>query len=567
MPVLLLSISAYYIMQSNIKDMMNKNNRNLLSQVQNHLERITDDIYSVNLTFSSNPEMIGMLNQVLQYNPNTNPNFTNYSTFIRSVLVTSVASRPYLYSIYIYSDNPNKSFMSSIGGMVTLDSYFDRSWFDSFLQHQQDKVQAWNNVRSFKPYEFEKKPTQVITFYMRFFYDQGLVVLNVSKDYMEKKIKELNLFPNQAIFVLNEDNQPILQSDADYLLSEADLKTIFNQNDSSGTVEINKELYYVTAVTSPQNNWKYVSMTPLSALYKDWIRLGQIMILLLSVSILICIVLALIMTRRTYNKVSTIMNVVKLAESGLPIPQLPYGVKDEYDLIIQNILKSYIEHNNLKTEMMEKQYQMKIMELLSLQGQMNPHFLFNTLKSIFWMSFQLTHSKNEVSLMIENLSNMLYYMIGKQQNHLVSFAEEIQMTKNYIEIEQIRYKDKFEVIWEYPDHVEKYYTMKLLLQPIVENCIFHGLAERKGCIKIKLIEGKDDLLLHITDNGAGMSRAYVNEINNKLRQKQEFTGHVGMYNSNRRLALAFGDSYGMTVRSKLGKGTSVTVRLPYKLTT
>jgi two-component system sensor histidine kinase YesM len=259
------------------------------------------------------------------------------------------------------------------------------------------------------------------------------------------------------------------------------------------------------------------------------------MILMLSILIIISILLALIITRRNYNKIYTIIKILRFAESGQSIPQLPPRVKDEYDLIIQNILKTYI----------------------------NPHFLFNTFKSIFWMSFQLTNSKNEVSQMIENLSNILYYSIGKQAN-LVSLAEEIQITKNYIEIEQMRYKDKFEVIWEYPIQIDQYYSIKLLIQPIVENAILHGLREegKKGYIKIKIIEAKDALLLYVTDNGVGMSQADLHQINSKLLLKQDNDGHIGIYNCNRRLSLTFSDAYGVTVRSKLGLGTSVTVRLP-----
>jgi two-component system sensor histidine kinase YesM len=564
-PLILLSLSTFYIMQSNIKDSINKNNGNILIQIQNNLERIIDDTNSLNLTFSSNPEMINMLYQVLNFNKqDSSSNFTSYSSFIKSALVTTVASRPYIYSIYIYSDNNYRNFISSVDGLNFIDTYFDHSWYDSFLQHRNDKIQYWSDSRSIKQFAFEKRATDVITFYNKFFdNDQGLVVLNVSKAYMERKIKELNLFPNQNILVLDERNHIILKSDFEHFLTDADLTKIYSQSDSSIITLINDEKYYITKITSTKNNWKYVSIIPLFSLYSDTIKLGKIMILMLSILIIICILLALIITRRTYNKIYTIIKILRIAESGQSIPQLPPMVKDEYDLIIQNVLKTYIEQNTLKVEIMEKKYQMRIMELVSLQAQINPHFLFNTFKSIFWMSFQLTNSKNEVSQMIENLSNILYYSIGKQTN-LVSFAEEIQTTKNYIEIEQMRYKDKFEVIWEYPGHIDQYYSIKLLIQPIVENAILHGLREgkKKGYIKIKFIEAKDSLLLYVTDNGVGMSKADLHRINSKLLLKQDNDGHIGIYNCNRRLSLTFGDSYGVTVRSKLGLGTSVTVRLP-----
>lgn len=565
LPVILLGLSTYYITQNNIKEELNKNNENILVQIKDNLEMIIDDTDSLNLTFSSNPEMIGMLKQVL-YNDQHNSSVINYNSIIKDFLVTSVASRPYIYSIYIYSDNPNKYFMSSTDGLVSINNFFDNSWFESYLNHQNDQLSFWNESRSIKQYSFEKNTTDVITFYKKFFNEQGLVVLNIHKGYLVKKIKDLNLLPDQIILVLDEKNNIILNSKDQNYLTDTALDNIFNQSVTAHNLEINNEKYYITKIDPGEYKWQYVSITPLSSLYTTPLKLGKIMIIMFFISIIFCITLALIITRRTYNHVSTIITILVHAETGKPIPQLQSVVKDEYDLIIQNILKTYIEQNSLKLQLKEKHYKMRILELIALQAQINPHFLFNTLKSIFWMSFQLTNSRNEVSQMIENLSDILYYSIGKQAN-LVHFDEEIKNTKNYIEIEQTRYKDKFDVIWEYPEGIVKYYTIKLLIQPIVENSILHGLREKdqKGCIKIKFIELNDCLILHVTDNGVGIDKTDLNNINRKLELKQDIIDHIGIYNCNRRLSLAFGDQYGIKIRSKAGYGTSVKVILPKKL--
>ena len=566
MPLVLLSFSIYYIMQNNINEITNKNNANILTQVQSNTERFIDDINSLTLTFSTNPHMNSMLHEVL--NLTRSDASANYSSLIKSELVTTVASRAYIHSIYIFSDNPYQNFISSINGLNSISAYYDRAWYDSFLQNQNRSVKYWSESRSIKQFSFEKEATDVITFYNRFFdNDQGLVVLNISKEYMENKINELDLFPDQNIFVLDDKNQLILKNDVELLLSDTDFEKIYKQMDSSVVNRIDNRDYYMTKITSDKNNWKYVSIIPLSTLYADTLKLRKIIILILSLLILICVFLSLIITRRAHDKIKTIMKILRIAESGQPIPNLPPRVKDEYDLIIQNVLKTYIEQNKLKMEVMEKRYRMRIMESVTLQAQINPHFLFNTFKSIFWMSFRLTNSKNEVSQMIENLSSILYYSIGDQSN-IIPFSEEIKTTKNYIEIEQLRYKDKFEVIWEYPIHIDQYYSIKLLIQPILENAIIHGLrgTDRMGVIKIKIVDTSEDLLLHVTDNGIGMDNHEVLKINNKLIQQQDNSGHIGIYNCNRRLALTFGEAYGLRIRSKRGIGTSVTARLPKNAT-
>jgi two-component system sensor histidine kinase YesM len=243
---------------------------------------------------------------------------------------------------------------------------------------------------------------------------------------------------------------------------------------------------------------------------------------------------------------------------------LPSSIlRNEYNTIIQNILKSYIEQSSLKAQLKENRYKMEILQLTALQSQMNPHFLFNTLKAIFWMSFKLTNSKNEVSQMVENLSNILYYSMDHHTNY-VSFRKEIENTQDYIEIEKMRYKDQLDVIWEYPEDIDRYYTLKLLIQPFVENSIHHGLRvkEDKRYIKIKIIDRHDHLMLYVTDNGVGIDQKELMKLNRELKLKRENMEHIGIYNCNRRLFLAFGEQYGITIKSNRGFGTSVSICLP-----
>jgi two-component system sensor histidine kinase YesM len=273
--------------------------------------------------------------------------------------------------------------------------------------------------------------------------------------------------------------------------------------------------------------------------------------------------LTFFLTKRNYNNLLSIITTFESAENGEPLPALPSRVNDEYSFILQNVIKTFIEQSYLKVQLSEKKYRLKTMEFVALQSQINPHFLFNTLKTIFWKSISLTGDQNEVSNMIEHLSDILHYSLGNYEK-TVTLAEEIKSVQSYIEIQKVRYKDKFRVIWQYDDALTKYSVLKLLLQPLIENCIYHGIKEKEGFsyIKIKMALVKSNILITIIDNGLGIKPDTLSEIRKKLSEDGEYTEHIGLSNTNKRLKLTYGDEYGIVIRSKYGLGTVIYITIP-----
>lgn len=225
---------------------------------------------------------------------------------------------------------------------------------------------------------------------------------------------------------------------------------------------------------------------------------------------------------------------------------------------------------------MNREYMAKILkkqaEINSLQSQINPHFLYNTLESIRGQA--LVEGADEIAEMTEALSTIFRYSISKKGN-LVLLRDEIKNVKNYFLIQQFRFNNKFNLLIIYDEENEEvmdYMLPKLTIQPIVENSICHGLEKKmgKGNIEIRITCTKKRVIINISDDGIGIDKALLDEMNMKLNSstedknelvKEKHTG-IALFNVNERIKLYFGDDFGITVSSTRLYGTDVEIIIP-----
>lgn len=199
-------------------------------------------------------------------------------------------------------------------------------------------------------------------------------------------------------------------------------------------------------------------------------------------------------------------------------------------------------------------------ELNALQAQINPHFLYNTLDSIVWMAE--SGKKEEVISMVTALARLFRISISRGKN-IINVQQEIEHARNYLIIQKVRYKNKFEYEINVSEEVAEYKTLKLILQPIIENAIYHGIEYMvdEGFIRISanIVDGK--LLYKVEDNGLGMDHETAERILSINPEKKGSTG-VGVKNVHERIRLSFGDEYGIRIESELEEGTKVEIWLP-----
>ena len=217
--------------------------------------------------------------------------------------------------------------------------------------------------------------------------------------------------------------------------------------------------------------------------------------------------------------------------------------------------------DDMFTEVKEQEREKRRMEMLALQSQINPHFLYNTLNSIRWLSE--LQGADQVTQMLDALVRVLKY-IAEDTDEFVLVDREVDFLKNYIRILNFRYFERLSFIFDIQEEAKQYRIPRFILQPLVENSVLHGFDGNDICatVKIDIHLEETQLLLCVTDDGKGLSSERIEEILSKERESGKSLNKIGIYNVNRRIKLTYGKEYAVKIDSKEGCYTKVTVRIP-----
>lgn len=547
-------------MSSNLRSTAAGNNYNILSQFKSTMEDIVNEVDYINIQISVNSNVYNLLKKTMT-NTKYGSYITKLSPTINQYLIPLVATKDYIDSMYIYMDNPYGRYVSVPDGLCWLNQSNDITWLDGYVSRNSQDSSLWCIPRQYSKYSFSSD-TSVISVYQKFYYGQGVSIINLSSTYFEKKLQDLALLPGQIILAVNDADQILFSNyfggNDNYVLLHAIPSTT---SEDIGSYTIGKERYYIVQLSSPLGNLRYISLTPNKSLYASIYNFYRYVSLLIVLVTTLCIFISYMVSKQFYQNIYGIIGLFSAAEKGENLPDIKKP-KNLYGLLMQNISRTFVHQNALKIQLRENEYQNKLLEVQSLQAQISPHFLFNTLKSIFWMSFQLTASNNKVCEMIENMTDILDYSLT-EHNSLVPLQLEVGNTCNYIHIQRIRHNYQFSVILDSPEELMQYHTLKLILQPFIENCIVHAFTWEKdsNLIKIRVRKKNGDISIRIIDNGVGISKETLDEIKNRLCSNDD-KGHIGIYNTNRRLALTYGPLYGVSIKSRQGVGTIFTIKFP-----
>lgn len=233
---------------------------------------------------------------------------------------------------------------------------------------------------------------------------------------------------------------------------------------------------------------------------------------------------------------------------------------DELSDLAEDFNVMVVDIKKLMHKVYQQQKEERQRELQVLQSQINPHFLYNTLDTLQWKA--LEHGAHELSDLIVSLSSFFRISLSKGKE-FITLEKELEHVKNYLVIQQFRYRDILEYNIDCDTELFKCSLPKILIQPLVENAIYHGIKPKlgNGAIRISVFEEDDILKIVVKDDGVGMNKEKLNQIKNNL--DKHYTGNnYGLYNVSRRIFLNFGEDYGLDIDSEKNAGTTVTVRLP-----
>ena len=322
------------------------------------------------------------------------------------------------------------------------------------------------------------------------------------------------------------------------------------------------EKYLVTRTDMKTTGWTLVSMVPYKSVMAETMAISGVMILAVAITLIVTL---LLLNRILTGVVKPLKKLEKYMVQVNPDnmdQRMEILTDDEIGHLSMKFNQMMDRIRNLKEQVIEEQEDKRKYELQALQAQINPHFLYNTLDSIIWMAE--TNDSNIVA-MTEALAKLFRISLNKG-NEEISLERELEHVKNYLIIQSMRYADKFTYEISAEPGVERCRTIKLILQPIVENCIYHGIKKKRGTgkITIRAYRREQNLIIEVSDDGCGMPEEICRKILSDEIESENISGSgIGVKNVNERIQLRFGKKYGLSYSSEEGIGTTVTYVLPY----
>jgi two-component system sensor histidine kinase YesM len=313
--------------------------------------------------------------------------------------------------------------------------------------------------------------------------------------------------------------------------------------------------------TSPYTKWKVIGVFSLNETLKEVSNIRYYTMLILIIISIVATGISIIFSASIAEPIRKLRILMKKAESGDLEVEFKVKSNDEIGQLGESFNRMIEEIKNLINEVYKEQKSKREAELRTLQSQIKPHFLYNTLGTIYWMAKDCG-AKN-VMQMISALTNLFRIGLSKG-NEIISLSEEIEHISNYLIILKMRYAEILDYDISSDEELNGLLVQKLILQPIVENAVYHGIKEKGSPGRVQILVYLEDDILHliIKDDGVGISEDTLKTLNTSLNAIGNRKEGYGLFNVNERIRLSYGREFGVTVKSELGKGTTVEIRHP-----
>ena len=391
----------------------------------------------------------------------------------------------------------------------------------------------------------------------------GYIRFGLKRNYIEKMAKNINFGSDGGIVIFDENLNKISGIAHDSVLSKLlkEKPSIGNFSYSEG-----KNEYTAVHIHSDSTGWTTVGVIPLRYINKDLAGIQYLTVIIIVLTIIIGVTVSVIIAQSLILPLENTVNALEKFSRGDFAVRLKENRCDEIGKLNRIFNKAIKEINELMQKVTQSEILNKEMEFKTLQSQMNPHFLYNTLDTINWLAFK--EKQTEICNLVAAISSLIRASISNKKS-IITIEQELDYVKNYIYIQHIRYKDRFDIIYDIDESLLKQAVPKLIIQPIVENAIIHGIenSKNKNLLYISVKRENECIIIIVKDTGIGMTDEKVSELLkeplNAEGDEQKAHTNLGLYAVHKRIQLMYGDLYGLTVHSQAGEGTTVTLHIPF----
>lgn len=368
------------------------------------------------------------------------------------------------------------------------------------------------------------------------------------------------------MLILNNKGEIIVSPHKELVGKRADeiegLDEISHEKNQVFTKDIDGKKEFISTYTTTKSNWIIVNIVDYNTLTHDMDKILRVFIVVFIIIILFFITFSMQFFKDIIKPIKELINKMKSVEKGDFHDEINVqGKSEEIKALGSSFNNMIYEVNNLMIERDLKEKERSKEEMRALQAQINPHFIYNTLNSIRLMAMiaKVESIKNMTDAFMKLLSSTF-----KHESNFIRIKDEIECLRNYAHIMKVRYGDNFELQIDVHEKIMSYYIIKLILQPIVENCILHGFndLDGKGKITIKGYIQDENIIFEVTDNGIGMFQEQIEKLLTEEETHRRSFNQIGIKNVHKRIKLNHGDKYGLSIESESNKYTTIRLLLP-----
>jgi two-component system sensor histidine kinase YesM len=544
--------------RNSINFSQNENTNQIIKQINNNIESYVSNTENIINYMSIDPRILKFLkNNKFKNDDMEDDAYKSIYNFIKF--------NPEIAGIMIV--NSNGGYISDVMNKVSRDSLTNEEWYSKAC-NEPENIHLFtkpigrniDNIFRYSADEVFSMSKAVIDSSTKEI--KGVILIDIKLDAIKNIIE--NSKPGTAGFIyIMDSNNDIVYTPVNNIVYRIKNEWIKDINNEIIIKNINGENYQLTKIVSKYTGWETIGVFPESESLRVIEKIKYYSLAVAIIALIIAEVLVIVFTKSIVKPIHKLKKLMRKAQEG----DFTVSFNAKYDDEIGELGNSFNimvkEINNLINLVQIQEKEKRIAEMNVLQAQIKPHFMYNTLDTIRWMAEE--HSEDEIVEIIEAFTNLLRISLSKG-NEIISVNEELRHIQSYLTIQKIRYEDKLDYEIQFDENILDYKLIKLILQPLVENAIYHGIKEKRGNGRM-LITGKkqgEALYFTIADNGKGMKEEVVTKINNMLVNDDEKTDKIGygIFNVNKRIKLMYGDEYGLKYKSVYGDGTIVELTHP-----
>ncbi|WP_145131532.1 sensor histidine kinase [Paenibacillus sp. Y412MC10] len=563
--VLVISLNSYNLSVAAMETNSESYVQEIITQVNSNIQSYIDNMENISL--------LAMTNKDVKYYISNNTFISTsdrrpYEKRISDLFQAILYSRKDISAIMVFGYNGHYVSDRRITLLNPNTKLEDQSWYKEAKSkggqsvisppHVQNVIQ--NEYRWVVSLSRELKSTDGIR-------GEGIFLVDLNLSIINDICSKINLGKKGYVFIVDQNGNIIYHPQQQLIYSNlrteqiakvtgAKSGTSFTINDDKG-----KRVY---SVHDTNFGWKIVGVAYADDLIANEGTIRRSILLYAIMGILFSLLLSLVLSYRMSKPIRILQRDMKKVERGNFNIRTKIDQPNEIGQLGRSFNLMLAQIKNLMQEIIHNQENKRKSELMLLQSQINPHFLYNTLDSIVWMGEQKKHE--EVVLMTSALAKLFRASITKDKE-LVPIKVEVEHITNYLLIQKMRYNEQLEYDIDVPEEIRGFMTLKILLQPFVENAIYHGIRNKPepGKIVIRARDLGQMIQFEVEDDGLGMTEEQIGQIWNPPEGRTSGptkSGGIGIANVNERVKLYFGDAYGIQIRSELEEGTCVTITIP-----